>query len=400
MTFSSELVRRNGMVTTTKVLVVDDSAFMRALVSEIVCSSGEFAVAGTARDGEEAIHQVLALDPDIVTLDIDMPRTDGLDALRRIMRVSPRPVVMLSAGGSDGGAAATIRALELGAVDFVRKPSGAISLDLETVREQLLDALRTAATANRQILAGGIRTRLFAGSPNHVFRSSEQSWRERAARLISRRSVDSGASSVVCIACSTGGPAALTRLVPSLPKFEHTAVVIAQHMPEGFTRSLAERLDGLSDLRVQEAEDGEEPKSGTAYVAPGGLHMRIDGNLSRPRFALDSAPAEWGVRPAADVLFRSVAQVYRSSSVGVVMTGMGRDGAAGLSAIRKAGGKAIVQDSASSVIAGMPEAALKVAGADRVEPLDALAKAIVEEVEHLKNRVVRETCNDDTRHAG
>ena len=364
MSFTIQLMRRTGMVSTRRVLVVDDSAFMRTVVSEIVSSSGEFSVAGTAGNGEEAVRQVIALNPDIVTLDIEMPQTDGLEALRRIMRVSPRPVVMLSAGGADGGAAATIRALELGAVDFVRKPSGAISLDLETVQDQLLSALRTAASANRPTLSQGRYSPIAELSRNSVMRSHAME--------------NSPASAVVCFACSTGGPAALTQIIPALPRFRRAAVVIAQHMPEGFTASLAQRLDALSEAPVIEASDGDELRAGHMYVAPGGMHMRLVGDTSRPRISLDRGDAEWGVRPAADPLFGSAANLFGTAAIGVVLTGMGRDGAAGLRAIRNAGGKAIVQNAASSVIAGMPDAALKLAGADRVEPLDMIAKAIVE----------------------
>ncbi len=389
MTLTGELKRRTRLLSTRRVLVVDDSAFMRTIVSEIVCSTGEFIVAGTARNGEEAVHQVIALDPDIVTLDVEMPETDGLDALRRIMRVAPRPVVMLSAGGGDGGAAATIRALELGAVDFVRKPSGAISLDLDTVKDQLLDALRTASCANHPVLAHGLSSHgrnsgrarhqlVRPGSVDNVFNPSEQSWRRLAADSITTINAAVTATSVICIACSTGGPAALTQIIPALPRFQKTAVLIAQHMPEGFTASLAQRLNAMSEVPVREARDGDEPKAGHVYVAPGGMHMHLGGDISRPRLCLDFGPAVWGVRPAADPLFASAAKLYGAAAVGVVLTGMGRDGAAGLRSIRNAGGKAIVQDAASSVIAGMPDAALKLAGADRVERLDAIAAAIVE----------------------
>jgi len=355
-----------------RVLVVDDSAFMRRLVSDVVASSGEFVVVGTARDGEDALHQVSALDPDIVTLDVDMPSVDGLDALRRIMRLAPRPVVMLSAGGQDGGAAATIRALELGAVDFVRKPWGAISLDLDSVTEQLLEALRAASCMNRDTLQSVLRERTLPLRRQPGARSQTDEF--AAVRAASR---------IVCVASSTGGPAALTTVIPRLPRFSDTAVVIVQHMPAGFTASLAARLHGLSRLPVHEATHGEALLAGHAYLAPGGHHLRVGGTADAPVLSLDDGPAEWGVRPAADPLFQSASTFFGHRCVGVVLTGMGRDGAAGLDAIRRAGGLGIVQDNETAVIAGMPQAALRHAGAERVEPLDGVAGAVVDLLEGM-----------------
>lgn len=351
-----------------RVLVVDDSAFMRRLVRDVIGDSGEFEVVGTARDGVHAITQVRALDPDLVTLDIDMPGQDGLVTLAEIMRDAPRPVIMLSAGGADGGAEATLRALELGAVDFVRKPSGAISLDLESVREQLLEALRAAACMNRDAL------RTAAGSATHGVRRMPAG--PAVGSAVRPASGECAATQIVCVAASTGGPAALVQVIPRLPRFAHAAVVIAQHLPAGFTRSLAERLDGMSLLTVHEAAHDMPLLAGHAYVAPGGFHLRVASGDAGARCALDTAPTRWGVRPAADYLFESAALVFGAASIGVVLTGMGCDGAAGLFAIRHAGGRGIVQDAESAVIAGMPLSALRHAGADRVEPLDAVAGAI------------------------
>ncbi len=348
-----------------RVLVVDDSAFMRRVVSDVVASSGEFAVVGTARDGVDALRQIAALDPDIVTLDVDMPELDGLSVLARIMTERPRAVVMLSAGGADGGADATLRALELGAVDFVRKPSGAISLDLEDVSDELLDALRAAACTNLDTLPRPMGATAIAN------RAAERTAAHRGG------AAGSNATQVVCIAASTGGPAALARVLPRLPRFERTAVVIVQHMPPGFTASLAARLHGASRLSVHEAVQGEPLLAGHAYVAPGSLHVRIAGSRQSPTLALDSGPSIWGVRPAADPLFTSAAALFGAAAVGVVMTGMGRDGADGLAAVRQAGGTGIVQHRNSAVIPGMPDAALRIAGADRVAMLDDIADAIV-----------------------
>ncbi len=349
------------------VLVVDDSAFMRKLVSEVVESTGEFRVLGTARDGQDALRQVASLDPDLVTLDVDMPGLDGLAALEYIMRDHPRPVVMLSAGSTEGGADATLRALERGAVDFVRKPSGAISLDLDLVREQLLQALRGASgvrVATHPVLASGHLPAPPRPAPLHV-------------------PLAGAPSRVVCIAASTGGPAALAQILPALPAWPDTAVLIVQHMPAGFTASFARRLDAASALTVHEAVDGEPLRAGHAYVAPGGRHLRVQGSLDLPRLALGDDPPQWGVRPAADPLFASAARLFGANAVGVVLTGMGRDGADGLLAMRHAGGRAVVQDVATSVVPGMPEAARKLAGSDVVAPLHEIAAAIGVQVETL-----------------
>ncbi len=343
------------------VLVVDDSAFMRKVIGELIDASGEFRVVGTARNGFDALKQVHALEPDIVTLDIEMPELDGLQALGYIMSESPRPVVMLSAADG-GGTDLTLRALELGAVDFVRKPSGPISLDLASVQMRLLDALRAASVVNlRGVRAMG---RLRAITPGPVGSGTG------GARV--------AASRIVAIAASTGGPRALAEIVPLLPRRLDAAIAIVQHMPPGFTRSLARRLDLVCPLMVCEAEDHLPLLNDHVYVAPGGTHMRVAPGADGPIFVLDDSPPVWGVRPSADPLFRSVAALFGRAAVGVVLTGMGRDGAAGLRAIRDAGGGAIVQDKESSVIFGMPQAALTLAGADRVVPLGGVAAAIAE----------------------
>ncbi len=339
------------------VLVVDDSALMRRVIAELITESEEFTVVGTARNGREAVARVRALDPDLVTLDIEMPEMDGLQALREIMRAAPRPVVMLSGAETMDGRDATLQALELGAVDFVRKPSGPISLDLAVVGERLRGALRAAAQANVRGLQTPVRrhtpVRRGPGRPSH------------------------SPTRAVAIAASTGGPRALTQVLPGLPGSLDAAVFVVQHMPAGFTRSLAQRLDALGPLPVHEAEAGQVVVSGHVYVAPGGHHMRVSDDVE-PVILLDETPAVWGVRPAADPLFRSVAAVFGDRCVGVVLTGMGRDGADGLRAVRDAGGRSIVQDRDTSIIYGMPYAALQAAGADRVAPLSGVAPAIVE----------------------
>jgi two-component system, chemotaxis family, protein-glutamate methylesterase/glutaminase len=349
-----------------RVLVVDDSAFMRRLVRDLIVESGEFEVVGVAKDGEDAIAQVHALDPDIVTLDIEMPGLDGLSVLGYIMSEVPRPVVMLSAAGGESSADATVRALELGAVEFVRKPSGPISLDLTRVADRLLDALRAAAATHVD------RVRVLA-RPAATGDTSSRVARESTA-----------ASSAVLVAASTGGPAALTQLLPALRAPLGAAVLVVQHMPEGFTASLARRLNGLSALAVCEARDGDLVRPDVVYIAPGGSHMRVLPTVDGPRLTLDQSPTVWGVRPAADPLFTSAVDVFGSRCVGVVLTGMGRDGADGLRRVRAAGGRALVQDPAQAVIPGMPDAALRHAGADAIVSLGDAAAAVVESLRRVE----------------
>ena len=349
------------------VLVVDDSAFMRKVICEIIDGSGEFRVAATARHGLDALEKVHALDPSIVTLDIDMPELDGLQTLGYIMSESPRPVVMLSAAEATvGGPDPVIRAFELGAVEFVRKPSGPISLDLEVVREQLLAALRAAAQVN----LGGISVLARAAL---VPPSTAPAATGRATRAI-------------CIAASTGGPRALADLIPRLPAGLDAAVLVVQHMPSGFTRSLAARLDGMSRLHVSEAVDGEPIVHGRAYIAPGGRHMRVVGADGVPAIALDDSPPIWGVRPAADPLFRTAVGCFGAETIGVVLTGMGRDGAEGVRLILEAGGDAVAQDRATSVIFGMPHAAVAIGGAHRVAALADIPAQVVDMVDARRAR--------------
>jgi two-component system chemotaxis response regulator CheB len=346
------------------VLVVDDSAFMRKVISDILSRGDEFRVVGTARDGNDALRKVHKLNPDLVTMDVEMPELDGLSALGYIMSETPRPVVMLSAYTTER-AEATMRALDFGAVDIIAKPSGTISLDLAKVADQLLDALRAAAAANLDAVPVRMPRRPLPDLPPAP----------------PRRAHAGGEPSdvAVAIAASTGGPRALAEVIPRIRNPLGAAVLVVQHMPPSFTRTLAERLDGLGGLSVSEAEDGEPVRRDHVYLAPGDFHMRVVREGGEVRIALDQEPTVWGVRPAADPLFHSVAEVYGARSVGVVLTGMGRDGADGLRAIREAGGGALAQDRATAVIWGMPQAAAE--WAELVVPLDRVPEEIAAAVD-------------------
>jgi two-component system chemotaxis response regulator CheB len=341
-----------------RVLVVDDSALLGAVVTGLIEGFGGFSVVGTARDGEEALRMVHALDPDIVTLDIEMPGVDGLHALGYIMSECPRPVVMVSGATRRGAVDLTIRAFELGAVEFVRKPDESSQDGWRSVAPRLRDALRAAATANTRV-------------PLLV--------RPRMPGAKARRGLHA-ATEVVAIAASTGGPRALAELVPALDASLEAAVVVAQHMPAGFTAGLARRLDELSALPVREAQSGEPLLAGTVYVAPGGRHLVLEREGRGARLRCLETPAEHGVRPAADPLFRSAAEVFGARALGVVLTGMGRDGTDGLRQIVQAGGRGLVQDRASSAVYGMPQQARAVVGPESELPLAGMAGAIGREV--------------------
>jgi len=351
------------------VLVVDDSALMRRVLQDVIADSGEFRVAGTARNGLDALRKVEALQPDLITMDLSMPELDGLAAIEEIMRTLPRPIVVVSARAGRGTAEA-IRALELGAVDLVEKPEGGGgggggggAAEPPTLGPRLLEALRAAAAAERVQLRSLAPPRPPSPGPAPAPGRSAG-----AARL------------AVVVAASTGGPRALGEFLPALPADLGAAVLVVQHMPAGFTRSLAERLAGLCGRRVVEAEQGAPVAADAVYVAPGDFHMRVLGAAGAAAVALTRDPPLWGVRPAADHLFRSVAGVFGRAAVGVVLTGMGRDGAEGLWAIRRAGGGTLAQDRGTSVVYGMPHAAVLAGAVEDVVPLERMADRVADEV--------------------
>jgi two-component system chemotaxis response regulator CheB len=342
-----------------RVLVVDDSAFMRRVISEAIAAEPDMEVAGQAVNGLDALTKVEQLKPDVVTLDVEMPEMDGLTALRHLMARYPRPVVMLSSL-TQAGAVTTIRALTIGAVDFVAKPSGAISLDFVKVREELLQKIRVAAKAR----VGAAAAPRPAPTPSRP-----------VARLQPQAPRRGGFDRVVVIGSSTGGPRALGTVVPGLPADGRTAYLIVQHMPAGFTRSLAERLDTLGPLSVREAQDGDQLAADTALVAPGDYHLRVN---HAGVVHLDQGPKIHGVRPSVDVALYSIAQHFGRRTVTAILTGMGSDGAAGAAAVRDAGGVVLAEDESTCVVWGMPRAVVERAGADRVVPLDAMSSAIAD----------------------
>jgi len=349
------------------VLVVDDSAFIRRVVRDVIDASPDFRVVGEASNGPDALRSVHALDPDIVTMDIAMPGPSGLETLGRLMHEYPRPVVMLSGQESAEGVELTIRALELGAVDFVRKPSSAATLDESTLQHRLLQALRSAA---------GVR--VAPPAPQAETTALRKTKPVSALRTTTLSPVrGTAARHVIVVAASTGGPRALAELVPRLSLAPGTAVVIVQHMPEHFTASLAQRLAEIGPRHVVETSDDTLLTAGMIYVARGGRHTRIVRSASgEPRLVHDDGAPVHAVRPAADPLFESAAAAFGADATAVVLTGMGRDGAQGCSQIRRAGGMVIVQDPTSCVVGGMGASVLAFAGADLVVALTDIPSAL------------------------
>lgn len=344
-----------------RVLVVDDSAFMRKILTELLQSDPQIEVVGTARDGQDGVARTLELKPDVVTLDIEMPKLDGYGALREIMTQRPTPVVMVSSHTREG-AEATIRALAMGAVDFVAKPSGSISLNMHITRDELVAKVKGAATATPRY-----RRAVEPPAPTEarpvVPAPTLSSWRE--AGPVPRR--------LVLIGCSTGGPGALHHIIPKLPADLPAAVLVVQHMPPGFTKSLAQRLDELSAIQVKEAAEGDRVQNGRVLLAPGGFHMVVD---AEGRIHLNQEPAMHGVRPAVDKTFESAVAVWRERMVGVILTGMGYDGGKGMVSLKKAGGKTIAEDASTCVVYGMPKVVAELGAADQVLPVHEIAAAI------------------------
>lgn len=326
-----------------KVLVIDDSALMRALLTEVINSASDMEVVAVAPDPLEAREMIKKSNPDVITLDIEMPKMDGLEFLERLMRLRPTPVVMISsltARGSD----ATLRALELGAVDYVSKPRVDPGCGLGEYANEICDKIRVAHAARHRVTVSHAQP---VGSVRHP--------EPRPLALESRGLADR----LIAIGASTGGTEAIKTVLSTMPE-NSPGIVIVQHMPEAFTPSFAKRLDGLCRVRVKEAEHGDRIEAGHAYLAPGHSHLLVRRRGSDYMCELSSGPPVNRHRPSVDVLFESVAEQARDRVIAALLTGMGKDGAKGMLAIRKAGGYNIVQNEATCVVYGMPREAVAV----------------------------------------
>jgi two-component system, chemotaxis family, protein-glutamate methylesterase/glutaminase len=336
-----------------KVLVVDDSALMRKLIPTILARDSAIEVVGTAMDGAFALKKIEELHPDVVTLDLEMPRMDGMETLRLIMKSAPVPVILFSTHSKEG-AYSTFKALALGAVDFVAKPLDAAVGHLDAIADQLIEKIKVAKRAAGHRLPQAV---VADAAPLHKKGG-------RPAIPPSR---------IIAIGISTGGPNALQFLLSQIPADFPASILIVQHMPEGFTEMFAKRLDECSPLEVQEARSGDLLLAGRVLLCPGNRHMMVRRMPRGDMVVLTDAPHVNGHRPSVDVLFHSVAQEFSLTAVGVLMTGMGDDGAGGLGAIKAAGGMTIAQSEESCVVSGMPRSAIVKGYANRIVSLDGMA---------------------------
>ena len=357
-----------------RVLVVDDSAFMRKVLESIFSADDQLQVVGHAKDGREAVALAESLKPDVITMDMNMPHMDGLQATAQIMTTNPRPIVVVSSESKEG-ASSTLKALELGAIDFVTKPSAGIDLDMQSVKDDLLRKVRIAAKVRVVRTASRIAASIQAppsAKPAPI------------AQPVSRPSTTPAVLPadmrfpVVVLAASTGGPATVMRLAPGFTKDFPAAVILVQHMPAAFTTQYALQLAEFTGIRVKEAEANESVVPGTFYICPGGQHLRVS---PTGRMQLDAVTGRIeGYLPNIDVTMESVAAFAGALSIGVVLTGMGSDGARGARLIKNAGGFVLAQDEATSVIFGMPAEAIKSGSVDQVLSIDDIYSAIEKRV--------------------
>lgn len=346
-----------------RVVVVDDSALVRSLLTEIINRQSDMTCVGAAADPLVAREMIRELSPDVITLDVEMPRMDGLEFLSRLMRLRPMPVVMVSTL-TEQGAEITLRALEMGAIDFVAKPRIGVSSGLNELAGDIVDKIRVAASAHVKRLA----TPAAAGTPVAGTPGEAEPPRAPLPRMSTEK--------IICIGASTGGTEAIREVLVPMPA-DAPAIVITQHMPPGFTTSFANRLNTLCRIRVQEARDGERILPGHAYIAPGGRHFRIDRSGSNYVAVVEDTEPVNRHRPSVEVLFKSAARVLGPNALGIMLTGMGADGAQAMREMKDAGSYNYVQDEASCVVFGMPRMAIQHGAAHEVLPLSQIANAVL-----------------------
>lgn len=352
-----------------RVVVVDDSALVRSLLTEIINQQPDMVCIGAANDPLVAREMIRELNPDVITLDVEMPRMDGLDFLSRLMRLRPMPVVMVSTL-TEKGAEITMRALEMGAVDFVAKPRIGVSSGLKELSSEIVDKIRTAASAHVKRHATELPRGQVKPAPPQTT-SSPSVPRTSLGRISTEK--------VICIGASTGGTEAIREVLVPMPA-DSPAIVITQHMPPGFTTSFAARLDSLCRISVKEASNGERILPGHAYIAPGGKQFRIDRSGSNYVAVVEDTEPVNRHKPSVEVLFKSAARVLGPNAYGIMLTGMGADGALAMKEMRDAGSYNICQDEASCVVFGMPRMAIQAGAANEVLPLKQITSALLEKL--------------------
>ena len=355
-----------------RVIVVDDSALVRSLLSEIINRQRDMECIGTANDPLVAREMIRELNPDVITLDVEMPRMDGIDFLGRLMRLRPMPVVMISTL-TERGAEVTMKALELGAIDFVAKPRVGLASGLNDLAAQIVDKIRVAAVA--QVRRAPVRDVAPAGG-GAAHASAP------AAALLGRLSTEK----LICIGASTGGTEAIKEVLVQMPA-DSPAIVITQHMPPGFTTSFAARLNGLCQITVKEAVNGERILPGHAYIAPGGTQFHVARSGANYVAVVDDGPPVNRHKPSVEVLFKSAAAVVGRNAFGIMLTGMGNDGAAAMREMKDAGSYNYVQDEATCIVFGMPREAIAHGAADEVLPLGQIAPALITRLRGATDRL-------------
>lgn len=350
-----------------RVLIVDDSAFMRTALSRMITTEPGFEVADTACSGSDAMAKIAALDPDVVTLDVEMPGMDGLETLRAIMSQFPRPVIMVSSA-TEAGAETTFNALAAGAFDYVPKQLCSASLDILHIKQDLVSKIRAASLSGK------------CSAPRTFFKKPA-----RPSPPEPRDLTQAATPAVVAIGSSTGGPKALQEILPLLPADLSVPILIVQHMPAGFTTRFAERLNTLCALTVHEAVHREPLLPGVVYIAPAGMHMTVERTpASRPFICLDTHPENYLHMPSVDIMMKSVAETFKTLAMGVILTGMGSDGAEGMNAIFRQGGFTIGQDESSCTVYGMPRASAEKGALTRVVPLAQIPAQIIQAIHYRK----------------
>lgn len=347
-----------------KVLVVDDSAFMRKVISDLLTNSEDIEVVGAARNGRDGVYKAKVLKPDVVTLDVEMPVMDGLSALTELLQLDNAPKVIMLSSLTNNGGEITIRALEAGAVDFVLKPtSSIIHFDIDEIKEDLIKKIKNSIYSNTSNVSKYSNTSLKLKNMNDEY-TKTCSIQESKLKYI------------ICIGTSTGGPRALREVITQLSADLPAAVLVVQHMPPGFTNSLAARLDALSYINVKEAEDGDILKPGWVYIAPGDYQMMLNKKSSDYRININQDPPMSGHRPSVNYMMNSVANCGHKNLIAVIMTGMGSDGSDGIANIKKNGGSTIAQNEETCIVYGMPKAAVNTGAIDQIVPLSDIAKEI------------------------